>query len=121
MSMRSSIAVPRPSGLVGRGSVDGRCDVHKAVEITLQGWWWLYKAHAPCKATTSLVYKARVDRRPPGTRGGGGILEAGQDVVDAGGQGAHVGRVDGGEHADAELVAAELAVGLGVDDAVGAQ
>ena len=30
-------------------------------------------------------------------------------------------RVDRREHGDAQLVAAELAVGLGVDDAVGAQ
>ena len=43
------------------------------------------------------------------------------DPVDAGGQRGDVGRVDGGVHRDAELVAAELAVGLGVDDAVGAQ
>ena len=43
------------------------------------------------------------------------------DPVDAGGEGLDVGGVDGGVHGDAELVAAELAVGLGVDDAVGAQ
>ena len=34
---------------------------------------------------------------------------------------AHVVGLDRREHADAQLVAAELAVGLGVDDAVGAQ
>ena len=39
-------------------------------------------------------------------------------MVDAGGQGADVVGVDGREHADPQLVAAELAVGLDVDDAV---
>ena len=37
------------------------------------------------------------------------------------GEGGDVVGLDGGEHRDAQLVAAELAVGLGVDDAVGAQ
>ena len=41
--------------------------------------------------------------------------------VDAAGEGLDVGGVDGGVHRDPELVAAELAVGLGVDDAVGPQ
>src|SRR5687767_8225791 len=40
------------------------------------------------------------------------------DVVDAGRQRAHVVWVDGGEHADAQLVAAQLPIGLGVDHAV---
>jgi hypothetical protein len=44
-----------------------------------------------------------------------------QDVVDAGGQRLHVGRVGRGEHRDPQLVAPELAVGLDVDDPVGAQ
>ena len=42
-------------------------------------------------------------------------------MVDAGGQRLDVLGVDGREHRDAQLVAAELAVGLDVDDAVGAQ
>ena len=45
----------------------------------------------------------------------------GDDPVDAGREGLDVRRLDGREHADAQLVAAELAVRLGVDDAVGAQ
>ncbi len=43
------------------------------------------------------------------------------EVVDARREGLDVGRVDGREHADAQLVAAELAVAVGVDDAVGPQ
>jgi hypothetical protein len=43
------------------------------------------------------------------------------DPVDAAGQCADVGRLDGREHADAQLVAAQLAVRLGVHDAVRAQ
>ena len=43
------------------------------------------------------------------------------EVVDARREGLDVGRLDGGEHADAQLVAAELAVAVGVDDPVGAQ
>jgi hypothetical protein len=39
-------------------------------------------------------------------------------VVDAGRERLDVGRLDRGEHRDAQLVAAELAVGLGVDDPV---
>ena len=39
-------------------------------------------------------------------------------MVDARREGAHVVGLDGGEHADAQLVAAELAVAVGVDDAV---
>src|SRR3954451_681322 len=42
-------------------------------------------------------------------------------VVDAGGQRRDVVGVDGREHADPQLVAAQLAVGLGVDDAVRAE
>jgi hypothetical protein len=42
-------------------------------------------------------------------------------VVDAGAQRGDVVGLDGREHGDAQLVAAELAVGLGVDDAVGPQ
>src|SRR3954465_12518348 len=42
-------------------------------------------------------------------------------VVDALRQGGHVVGVGGGGHADPPLVAAEVAVGLGVDDAVRAQ
>ena len=42
-------------------------------------------------------------------------------VVDAARQRGHVVGVDGREHRDAQLVAAELAVRLGVDDPVGAQ
>ena len=41
--------------------------------------------------------------------------------VDARRERLDVVRLDGGEHADPQLVAAQLAVGLGVDDAVGAQ
>ena len=41
--------------------------------------------------------------------------------VDAGGERLDVGGLDRREHADPQLVAAELAVGLDVDDAVGAQ
>src|SRR4051812_47546228 len=48
-------------------------------------------------------------------------LQALDDVVDAGGERLDVLRLDGGEHGDAQLVAAELAVGLDVDDPVGAQ
>ena len=47
--------------------------------------------------------------------------EGGDDVVDADGQRLDVGRVDRREHADAQLVAAELAVAVGVEDAVGPQ
>ena len=43
------------------------------------------------------------------------------EVVDAGGERLDVGGLDGREHPDAQLVAAELAVAVGVDDAVGAQ
>ena len=43
------------------------------------------------------------------------------DAVDAGGQRPHVVGLDRREHPDAQLVAPELAVGLDVDDAVGAQ
>src|SRR5665213_2308573 len=43
------------------------------------------------------------------------------DVVDASGQGFDVSRLDRGEHCDAELVAAELAVRLGVENSVGPQ
>src|SRR5690348_2133293 len=43
------------------------------------------------------------------------------DPVDALGQRLDVIRLHGGEHPDPQLVAAELAVGLGVDDPVGAQ
>jgi hypothetical protein len=43
------------------------------------------------------------------------------DVVDARGQGADVVGLDRREHRDAQLVAPELAVGLDVDDPVGAQ
>ena len=56
--------------------------------------------------------------RRSGTRAS---AELAHDVVDAGGERLDVGRVDGREHRDAQLVAAELAVRLGVDDAVGAQ
>ena len=41
--------------------------------------------------------------------------------VDALSQGADVVRLDSGEHPNAELIAPQLAVGLGVDDAVGSQ
>ena len=44
-----------------------------------------------------------------------------EDPVDAGGQRLDVGGLDRGEHADPQLVAPELAVGLDVDDAVCAQ
>ena len=44
-----------------------------------------------------------------------------QHVVDAGRERLDVGGLDGREAADAQLVAPELAVGLDVDDAVGAQ
>ena len=47
--------------------------------------------------------------------------EGGDHVVDAAGQGLDVGGVDGGEQRHPQLVAAQLAVGLGVDDAVGPQ
>ncbi len=40
-------------------------------------------------------------------------------MVDAGGEGCNVSRVDGREHPHSELVAAELAVGVGVEHAVG--
>ena len=43
------------------------------------------------------------------------------DVVDARRERGDVGGFDGREHADAQLVAAELAVAVGVDDAVGPQ
>ena len=42
-------------------------------------------------------------------------------IVDAGREGFDVGWIDGGEHADADLVAAEFAVAVGVDHAVGTQ
>ncbi len=53
--------------------------------------------------------------------GGGGSAEGGDHVVDRLRQLRDVLGVDGREHRDAQLVAAELAVGLDVDDAVGAQ
>ena len=62
----------------------------------------------------------RAELRPP-VRGAAAGSEALDDPVDAGGERLDVGRVDGGVHRDPQLVAAELAVGLGVDDAVGAQ
>ena len=43
------------------------------------------------------------------------------DPVDAGGERLHVGEVDRREEPDAQLVAPQLAIGLGVDDPVGAQ
>ena len=43
------------------------------------------------------------------------------DPVDAGGQRLDITRFDGGEHPDAQLVAAELAIGLDIDDPVGSQ
>ena len=42
-------------------------------------------------------------------------------MIDAGGEGLDVGGVDSGEHRHAQLVAAELAVGLNIEDAVGAE
>ena len=47
--------------------------------------------------------------------------EAFHHPVDAAGQRGDVVGFDGGEHRDPQLVAAEFAVGLGVDDAVSAQ
>src|SRR5258708_4815421 len=47
--------------------------------------------------------------------------EAFDDVVDAGGEGLDVGRVDGREHADAQLVAAQLAGRRGGHVALGPQ
>src|SRR5262245_11535613 len=44
-----------------------------------------------------------------------------RQVVEAGGEGGHVLRVHRREHADAKLIAPELPVGLGVDDAVGSE
>src|SRR6185295_16856616 len=43
------------------------------------------------------------------------------EVVDARREGLDIGRFDGREHADAQLVAPQLAVAVGVDDAVGPQ
>src|SRR5438067_178987 len=43
------------------------------------------------------------------------------DVVDAGSERFDVVGIDGGKRCDAQLVAAQFAVGLDVDDAVGAQ
>ena len=42
-------------------------------------------------------------------------------VVEAGGECPRIGRVDGREHADTQLVAAQLAVAVHVEDAIGAQ
>jgi hypothetical protein len=47
-------------------------------------------------------------------------VQAFDDPVDAGSVGLEVGGVDRGEHPDTQLVAAELAVGVGVEDATGA-
>src|SRR3954452_9225559 len=49
------------------------------------------------------------------------VLQRADDVVDALGERSDVRRIDGGEHADANLVAPELPVALGVDDAVRTQ
>src|SRR3954447_19500402 len=49
------------------------------------------------------------------------LLQLLEHPIDAFDERGDVGRVDRREHADPQLVAAELAVGLGVDDAVGAQ
>ena len=55
------------------------------------------------------------------TLSGAGHAQRFGEVVDGVGEGGDVVGLDGREHRDAQLVAAELAVGLGVDDAVGAQ
>src|SRR6185295_20419844 len=51
----------------------------------------------------------------------GDAVHVGDDPVDAGGERLDVVGVDRREHPDPQLVAAELAVGLDVDDPVGAQ
>lgn len=51
----------------------------------------------------------------------GALSHGMHDVVDAGHQCLDVGGVDGGEDAQAQLVAAEFAVGVGVKDPVGSQ
>src|SRR5438477_145160 len=59
-------------------------------------------------------------RRPPADApGSSSACELRNYVVDARGEGGHVLVVDGGEHADPELVAAEPAIALRVHDAVG--
>ena len=67
----------------------------------------------------------RLDQRRGGPDGGLQRVDVRQDpsevvddVVDAGGQRLDVGGVDSGVHRDPQLVAPELAVGLGVHDAV---
>ena len=57
----------------------------------------------------------------PSEWGATGSAEVLDDPLDAAGQGGDVVRLDGGEHADAQLVAAQLAVRLDIDDVVGAQ
>ena len=63
---------------------------------------------------------SRRSSRAPGSSPGhlGRVLDR---PVDAGRERFDVGRLDRREHADAQLVAPQLAVGLDVDDAVGAQ
>ena len=48
-----------------------------------------------------------------------GLAQLFDDVIDGLGERLDVGGVDGREHADTELVATELAIGISVDDAVG--
>ena len=64
-------------------------------------------------STSSASTSSTVMARPYGASAVGVVLD---EVVDAAGEGLDVGRVDGREHADAQLVAAELAVAVGVDD-----
>ena len=75
-------------------------------------------------ADTSAWLRQPVDAghsaRAP-ARGPGALAERLHHVVDTGGEGGDVVGLDGGEHAHPELVAAELAVRIGVDDAVGPQ
>src|SRR3954454_23108732 len=51
----------------------------------------------------------------------GSVLQSADDEVDALGERSDVRGIDGRKHADADLVAAELAIAVGVDDAVGAK
>ena len=71
------------------------------VVVVMLGWaWWERRRPLEAAAVSS---------------------ELGDDPVDAPRERLDVGGVNGGVHRDPQLVATELAVGLGVDDAVGPQ
>src|SRR4051812_8841209 len=88
------------------------------------GWCPAHAATTARSARTSTGTSPtwRSTSTPPASAGRGRVSALTlHDVVDAPGQSLDVVRLDGREHRDPQLVAAELAVGLGVDDPIAAQ